>query len=58
MQSRFATNAGILDGSSRPLLAALRDHGTLLVMRPGNGHRGTILVFPNLLNIAEGKQAF
>lgn len=29
-----------------------------VAMRPGNGRRGTILVFPDLLNIAEGRDVF
>ena len=56
--SSFAANAGIPDRTARRLLAALCDHGILRVTRPGNGRRGTILVFPDLLNIAEGRDVF
>ena len=54
----FTASAGIPDRTARRLLAALSDHGILRVMRPGNGRRGTILVFPDLLNIAEGRDVF
>ena len=54
----FAAHTGIPDRTARRLLAALSDHGILRVMRPGNGRRGTILVFPDLLNIAEGRDVF
>ena len=54
----FAANAGIPDRTARRLLAALCDHRILRVMRPGNGRRGNILVFSDLLNIAEGRDVF
>ena len=54
----FAANAGIPDRTARRLLAVLCGHGILRVMRPGDGRRGTILVFPTLLNIAEGWDVF
>ena len=54
----FTASAGIPDRTARRLLAALSDHGILRVMRPGNGRRGTILIFPDLLNIAEGRDVF
>ena len=53
--SSFAANAGIPDRTARRLLAALCDQGILKVTRPGNGRRGTILVFPDLLNVTEGR---
>ena len=56
--SSFAANAGVPDRTARRLLAALSDHGILRVTRPGNGRRGTILVFPDLLNIAERQDVF
>ena len=56
--SSFATHAGVPSRTARRLLAALSDHGILRVMRPGNGRRGTILVCPDLLNIAEGRDVF
>ena len=54
----FATNAGIPVRTARRLLAKLIDHGILRVLRPPNGRRGTILVFPDLLNVAEGRDVF
>ena len=54
----FAAHAEIPDRTARRLLAALCDQEILRVMRPGNGRRGTILVFPDLLNIAEGREVF
>ncbi len=51
----FVTDAGIPGRTARRLLTALREHGILRVLRAGNGRRGTILVFPDLLNIAEGE---
>ena len=50
----FAAASEIPDRTGRRLLAALREHGILQVLRAGNGRRGTILVFPDLLNITEG----
>ncbi len=54
----FATNAGIPVRTARRLLAKLGDHGILQVLRPPNGRRGTILAFPDLLNVAEGRDVF
>ncbi len=54
----FVTHAGISARTARRLLAALREHGILRVLRAGNGRRGAILLFPDLLNIAEGRDAF
>ena len=53
--SYFAGRAGIPDRTARRLLTALREHRILQVFRAGNGRRGTILVFPELLDIAEGQ---
>ena len=54
----FTAHAGVPDRTARRLLAALSDHRILRVMRPGNGRQGTIFVFPDLLNIAEGRDVF
>jgi len=40
------------------LLPALREGGVLNRTRSGRGRRATILAFPELLNIAEGRRAF
>lgn len=54
----FSTHAGIPARTARRLLAKLVDHGVLRVVQPSNGRRGTILVFPDLLNVAEGRDVF
>lgn len=54
----FATSAGIPVRTARRLLAKLIDRGVLQVLQPPNGRRGTILVFPDLLNVAEGRDVF
>lgn len=56
--SGFIAHADIPVRTARRLLAALREHDLLRVARPGNGRRGTVLVFPKLLNIAEGRRVF
>lgn len=55
---RFAANAGIPARTARRLLAKLVDREVLRVLHPPNGRRGTILVFPDLLNVAEGRDVF
>lgn len=54
----FVAHADIPPRTARRLLAALRDHNVLRVASPGNGRRGAMLVFPRLLNIAEGREVF
>ena len=56
--SNFVATAAIPDRTARRLLVALREHGILQVFRTGNGRRGNILIFPELLNIAEGREVF
>ena len=56
--SSFVTSAGIPGRTARRLLTDLRTHEILQVIKPSNGRRGTILVFPDLLNVAEGRQVF
>lgn len=56
--ARFSANAAIPARTARRLLAKLADHGVLRVLHPPNGRRGTILVFPDLLNVAEGRDVF
>ena len=55
---RFAADAGIPARTARRLLAKLVDREVLRVLHPPNGRRGTILVFPDLLNVAEGRDVF
>ena len=54
----FSAASEIPARTARRLLGALRDHGILQVLRAGNGRRGTVLVFPALLNITEGTDVF
>ncbi len=56
--SGFASSAKIPSRTARRMLTKLREHEILRVIKPANGRRGTILVFPDLLNIAKGRQAF
>ena len=56
--ARFSADAEIPARTARRLLAKLADHGVLRVLHPSNGRRGTILMFPDLLNAAEGKDVF
>lgn len=52
---RFTADAGIPVRTARRLLTRLIEHDILRVLRPPNGRRGTILAFPDLLNVAEGR---
>ena len=56
--SDFAGTGGISSRTARRLLTALREHGILRMLNPPNGRRSTLFVFPDLLNIAEGKDVF
>ena len=52
----FVADAGIPDSTARRLLAVLREHKILQVLRAGSGRRGAIFVFSDLRRIAEGKK--
>ena len=54
----FVAWAGIPKHTARRVLGVLRRSGILSVVRVGGGRRSTILSFPALLNIAEGKKLF
>ena len=54
--SDFAQRAGIPKATAHPLLRQLLKAGTLKQLREGSGRRPAILSFPELLNIAEGRQ--
>ena len=56
--SNFAAHGDVPERTARRLLNALRDHDVLRVARAGNGRRGSLLVFPSLLNVAEGRTVF
>lgn len=51
----FAASARLAGRTARRILGVLCDGGVLRVIRPGGGRRTAVLVFPKLLNIAEGK---
>ena len=54
----FTTKAEIPKPTANRILRALREDGMLRVLRPSSGRRSAILAFTELLNIAEGRQAF
>jgi len=51
----FIQRSGIPAGSARRILNALRGQGSIRVLRPGRGRRAVILMFRELLDIAEGR---
>ena len=56
--SDFVAHSGMPQPSAKRILKVLRDEGLLRVVREAAGRRTAILVFPELLNIAEGQEAF
>ena len=54
--SDFAAATGISTRTARRILNVLREGGVLRVALPGRGRRTAILAFPNLLNLAEGRE--
>ena len=56
--SDFVAHSGMPRPSAKRILKVLRDEGLLRVVREAAGRRTAILVFPDLLNIAEGQEAF
>ena len=56
--SDFVNLAGIPRPTANRILRMVREEGMLRVLRPASGRRPAILAFPELLNIAEGKEAF
>ena len=55
--SDFTSTAGIAERTARRILDVLCKAGVLRIVNPGSGRRTTVLVFPALLNVAEGRQA-
>ena len=53
--SDFVTTAGIPERSAQRFLDAMRESDALQLIRSGGGRRGAILVFPDILNIVEGR---
>ena len=54
----FAASAGLAERTARRILDVLCAGGILRVLNSGSGRRTTVLVFPELLNVAEGEQVF
>jgi Fic family protein len=54
----FAETAGIPNPTANRILRVIRDGGMLRELRPASGRRAAILAFRELLNIAEGREAF
>jgi Fic family protein len=51
----FTASSGIPRPTANRIVRIAREQGLLRVLRQGRGRRSTILAFPDLLNIAEGK---
>ena len=56
--SRFIEGAAIPPPTSRRILKLCSENGLLRTIREASGRRPAVFVFPELLNIAEGKRAF
>lgn len=54
----FIASAQIPPPTARKIIRDLRDHGMLRELVPASGRSPATFVFPELLNIAEGRQAF
>ena len=56
--SDFVRNAGIPDPTAKRILGVLKNDNVLKTLHEGSGRRAAVLSFPELLNIAEGHNAF
>ena len=56
--SDFIAHAEVPEPTARRILRLARDGGLLRVLVEGSGRRGAVLIFPELLNIAEGRTVF
>lgn len=54
----FGLSAGIPGPTAARILRLCRDNGLLRELRPASGRRAATLCFPELLNIAEGRDVF
>ena len=54
----FIADAQVPDATARRLLKAITKEGILKVLVAGSGRRASIVTFPRLLNIAEGRDLF
>jgi Fic family protein len=56
--SDFIKGSTIPETTAKRVLRVVRDEGLLIELHPNSGRRSAVLVFPELLNIAEGKTVF
>jgi Fic family protein len=56
--SAFYTEAGVPEHSARKILKTLRENAFFKILRETKGRQPAVLAFRELLNIAEGRQAF
>ncbi len=54
----FVRSSGIPKPTANRIVRVVRDKGLLRELRPASGRRPATLFFPELLNIAEGRQVF
>lgn len=54
----FVKTAGIPEPTAKRILALFREHELLTAIVEGSGRRASVLVFRELINIAEGRTAF
>lgn len=56
--TRFKQDYGIHEKTTPALLRQLKEAGVLLELQAGSGRRAAVLCFPELLNLAEGREIF
>lgn len=56
--SRFSAEYGIHEKTTPGLLRQLKEAGVLMELQAGSGRRAAVLCFPELLNLAEGREIF
>jgi hypothetical protein len=56
--SAFTSEAGIPKTTAKRILNELRDNGLFRVLKEAEGSAPAVLAFRELLNIAEGREAF
>ncbi|MCY4574337.1 MAG: hypothetical protein OXF01_16255 [Gemmatimonadetes bacterium] len=54
----FVRSADIPEPTARRFLTVLRTNGVLKELVPSAGRRAALWVFPDLLNLAEGRKVF
>ena len=56
--NRFIEETGIPKGSASRILNTISEKGMLKLIQKGSGKRASLYVFPELLNLTEGKEVF